>query len=446
MMPDARKVLTPSQLNALARSLLEDTFALVEVEGELSNLSRPASGHLYCTLKDARAQIRCALFRPKSQWLKFAPVDGMQVLGRGRLSLYEPRGDYQLILEHLAPAGEGLLQRAFEELKAKLQAEGLFDQARKKTLPAWCTRIAVISSPSGAAIHDVLAVLRRRFPLIEVDLLPVPVQGKEAVPAILSMLDRADRSGCYDALLLTRGGGSLEDLACFNDEALARRIAACTTPTVAAIGHEVDFTMAELVADLRAPTPSAAAEALSRDQGQIRVHLGQQAARLQRVHARQLTQLAQRVDGLSLRLHAQRPDQWIQRQRTRLQQLRHALQRQQLNDIRSRSLGLQSLQARLQGRSPQLQIARLRARVVELQTRSRARTALLLRERTRSLQAMAGTLDALSPLRTLARGFAVLRREGELIRSADQVARGEFVTAQLAEGVLKLRVEESRAE
>lgn len=446
MMPDARKVLTPSQLNALARSLLEDTFALVEVEGELSNLSRPASGHLYCTLKDARAQIRCALFRPKSQWLKFAPADGMQVLGRGRLSLYEPRGDYQLILEHLAPAGEGLLQRAFEELKAKLQAEGLFDLARKKALPAWCSRIAVISSPSGAAIHDVLSVLRRRFPLLEVDLLPVPVQGKEAVPAILAMLDRADRCGRYDALLITRGGGSLEDLACFNDESLARRIAACATPTVAAIGHEVDFTIAELVADLRAPTPSAAAEALSRDQGQIRIQLGQQATRLQRIHARQLTQLAQRVDGLSLRLHAQRPDQWIRRQQARLQQLRHTLARQQQVDLRARRFAVQSLRDRLHGRNPQLQIGRLRARLGELRLRSRARAALLLRERTRSLQSVAGTLEALSPLRTLARGFAVLRREGELIRSAGQVARGESITAQLAEGVLELRVEESRAE
>jgi exodeoxyribonuclease VII large subunit len=234
---DDRKAFTPSQLNTLARNLLEDAFPLVWVEGELGNLSRPSSGHLYFTLKDDRAQVRCALFKPKSQWLKFVPREGLRVLARGRLTLYEARGDYQLILDTMEEAGEGALRRAFEQLKAKLQAEGLFDQARKRPLPAHIRRLGVLTSPSGAAVRDVLSVLRRRFPLLEVDILPVPVQGDTAAPQIVRMLQAAGRSGRYDALLLTRGGGSLEDLWAFNDEALARAIAASPVPVVSAVGH-----------------------------------------------------------------------------------------------------------------------------------------------------------------------------------------------------------------
>ncbi|HET6435018.1 MAG TPA: exodeoxyribonuclease VII large subunit, partial [Xanthomonadaceae bacterium] len=218
----AREVLSPSQLNTLARDLLEGAFPLVWVEGELGNLSRPSSGHLYFTLKDARAQVRCALFRPKSQWLKFAPREGLRVLGRGRLTLYEARGDYQLVLDHLEEAGEGALRRAFEELKAKLAAEGLFATERKRPLPAHVRRLAVLTSPSGAAVRDVLSVLARRFPLLHVDVLPVPVQGANAAAQIVAMLRRAAASARYDVLLLARGGGSLEDLWAFNDELLAR--------------------------------------------------------------------------------------------------------------------------------------------------------------------------------------------------------------------------------
>lgn len=252
----ADNVLSPSQLNALARSLLEDAFPVVLVEGEIGNLARPASGHIYLTLKDARAQVRCALFKPKSQRLRFQPRDGMRVLARGRLTLYEARGDYQLILDSLEEAGEGALRRAFEELKAKLQAEGLFDAERKRPLPAWVRRLGVLTSPSGAAVRDVLSVLARRFPLLDVEVLPVPVQGATAAAQITSMLHRAAASGRFDALLLTRGGGSLEDLWAFNDEALARAIAASPVPVVSAVGHETDFTLADFAADLRAPTPS----------------------------------------------------------------------------------------------------------------------------------------------------------------------------------------------
>ena len=254
------RILTPSQLNTLARDLLEGAFPLVLVEGEIGNLSRPGSGHLYFTLKDARAQVRCALFKPKSQWLKFLPREGLKVVARGRLTLYEARGDYQLVCDSLEEAGEGALRRAFEELKAKLLAEGLFAPERKRPLPAFVRRLAVLTSPSGAVIRDIASVLRRRFPLVEVDLLPVPVQGEGAAAQVRAMLLRACACERYDVVLLARGGGSLEDLWAFNDEALARAIRACPVPVVSAVGHETDFTIADFAADLRAPTPSAAAE------------------------------------------------------------------------------------------------------------------------------------------------------------------------------------------
>ena len=247
------EILSPSQLNTLARDLLEGAFPLVWVEGELSGVSRPASGHLYFGLKDARAQVRCAMFKPKSTWLKFAPREGVKVLARGRLTLYEARGDYQLVLDHMEEAGEGALRRAYEELKSRLEAEGLFDAARKRPLPAYVRRLAVITSPSGAAVRDVLSVLARRFPLVEAEVLPVLVQGATAAAQITAMLARAARSGRYDAILLARGGGSLEDLWAFNDEALARAIAASAVPVVSAVGHETDFSLSDFAADLRAP-------------------------------------------------------------------------------------------------------------------------------------------------------------------------------------------------
>ena len=284
----ADHVLTPSQLNTLARDLLEGAFPLVLVEGEIGNLSRPGSGHLYFTLKDARAQVRCALFKPKSQWLKFVPREGLKVLARGRLTLYEPRGDYQLVLDTMEEAGEGALRRAFDELKAKLAGEGLFDTGRKRALPAFVRRLAVLTSPSGAVIRDIVSVLRRRFPLLEVELLPVPVQGEGAAAQLRAMLQRADASGRYDAILLARGGGSLEDLWAFNDEALARAIAASNTPVVSAIGHETDFSLSDFAADLRAPTPSAAAELLVPDRAHLLARLDGLQRRLHGRHAQSM--------------------------------------------------------------------------------------------------------------------------------------------------------------
>ncbi len=441
--PDDRKAFTPSQLNALARNLLEDAFPLVWVEGELGNLSRPSSGHLYFTLKDERAQVRCALFKPKSQWLKFTPREGLRVLARGRLTLYEARGDYQLILDTMEEAGEGALRRAFEQLKAKLQAEGLFDQARKRALPAHIRRLGVLTSPSGAAVRDVLSVLRRRFPLLEVDILPVPVQGDTAAAQIVRMLQAAGRSGRYDALLLTRGGGSLEDLWAFNDETLARAIAASPVPVVSAVGHEVDVTLADFAADLRAPTPSVAAELLVPDRSDLASRLRAQARRLQANWDRHQRHAAQRADRAALRLQAQRPlarlDVLRQRQEASLRRLQAAWQRQQA----ARTAQLRHHAAVLRAARPERRLAQLRERLRALSDRPRAATVRLLQAKTMQLHGLARSLEAVSPLATVARGYAILQREdGRVVRSTHDVQVGERLDARIADGVLRVRVEE----
>jgi len=436
-----RHILTPSTLNRLVRGLLEDALPLVWIEGELSNVARPASGHLYFTLKDSGAQVRCAMFRPKSAALRFKPVDGMQVLLRARVGLYEPRGEFQLVAEQMEPAGEGALQRAFEQLKAKLDAEGLFDAARKRPLPRYARRIGVITSATGAAIRDVLSVLSRRWPLAEVDVLPVPVQGREAPPAIVAMLKKASASARYDVLLVTRGGGSLEDLWAFNDEAVARAIHACAVPVVSAVGHEVDFSIADFVADLRAPTPSAAAELLVPDAQATLRHLRQLQQRLATLQQRRLQALGQRVDHQFARLQAQRPQARLARDRERLTHLQHrllAVLREQRQGQRAR---LDRLHARLLARHPQQRLALLQHRLAEQAQRLRqAMTRQLERER-HALQQAARTLHAVSPLATLERGYAILfDQTGRVVRSANAVAAGETVKVRLADGELAMKV------
>ncbi|NLC61295.1 MAG: exodeoxyribonuclease VII large subunit [Gammaproteobacteria bacterium] len=436
-----RDILSPSQLNTLARSLLEDSFPLVQVEGELGNVARPASGHLYFTLKDARAQVRCAMFRPKSTWLKFQPREGLKVLARGRLTLYEARGDYQLVLDSLEEAGEGALRRAFEELKSRLQAEGLFDAGRKRALPAHVRRLGVITSPSGAAVRDVLSVIGRRFPLLEVDVLPVPVQGEGAATQIVQMLRRAGGSGRYDALLLTRGGGSLEDLWAFNDEALARAVAASPVPVVAAIGHETDFSLAEFAADLRAPTPSAAAELLVPDGAELLSALRAHRRRLVSLGSHRLAQAAQRADRAALRLHALRPrarlDSLCQRQQQALQRLRAAFSIQ----FERRQAALRHAQGSLRAQAPRRRLAALGERLAELQPRLHAALPRQLERRTLQLAGVARALEAVSPLATVARGYAIVQRaDGQVVRSVGDVRADEVLDARLPDGTLRLKV------
>ena len=439
---DDRKALTPSQLNALARNLLEDAFPLIWVEGELGNLSRPSSGHLYFTLKDDRAQVRCALFKPKSQWLKFTPREGLRVLARGRLTLYEARGDYQLILDTMEEAGEGALRRAFEQLKSKLQTEGLFDQGRKRPLPAHIRRLGVLTSPSGAAVRDVLSVLRRRFPLVEVDILPVPVQGETAAAQIVRMLQAAGRSGRYDALLITRGGGSLEDLWAFNDEALARAIAASPVPVVSAIGHEVDVSLADFAADLRAPTPSVAAELLVPDRADLAAHLRAQSRRLHAIHERLLRHAAQRTDRAALRLQALQPQARLDALRRRQADALRRLHAAWAQADQRRRAQLRHAAAVLHASRPQRRLALLRDRLQSLAPRPQSATVRGLQRRALQLQGLARSLEAVSPLATVARGYSILQHDdGRIVRSVNDAQAGQTLNARLRDGVLRVRVD-----
>jgi exodeoxyribonuclease VII large subunit len=438
----ARDILTPTQLNTLARDLLESAFPLVWVEAELGNVTRPASGHLYFTLKDARAQVKCAMFKPKSQWLKFVPREGLRVLGRGRLTLYEARGDYQLVLDHLEEAGEGALRRAFEELKARLQAEGLFDEARKRPLPPYPRRLAVITSPSGAAVRDVLSVLARRFPLLEVEILPTQVQGATAAAQITSLVERAGASGRYDIVLVTRGGGSLEDLWAFNDERLARAIAASPVPVVSAVGHETDFSLSDFAADLRAPTPSVAAELLVPNHSDLSVHLQGLQRRLSALQLQSLRQSMQRADRAVLRLQAMRPQARLQLLQRRQLEARRRLESAWREQLERRRSSLRHAAAVLRATQPQRRLAMLRERLQSLGLRPQAAVARELQRDTLKLRALARSLEAVSPLATVARGYSIIAdAEGRLVRSVSQVQPGDAVSARLSDGELKLRVE-----
>jgi exodeoxyribonuclease VII large subunit len=436
-----RHILTPSMLNRLVRGLLEDALPLVWIEGELSNVARPASGHLYFTLKDSAAQVRCAMFKPKSGWLRFKPADGMHVLVRARVGLYEPRGEFQLVAEHMEPAGEGALQREFERLKAQLDAEGLFAPERKRPLPHFARRIGVITSATGAAIRDVLSVLARRWPLADVEVLPVPVQGREAPPAIVAMLRKAAASGRYDVLLLTRGGGSLEDLWAFNDEHVARAIYASEVPVVSAVGHEIDVSIADFVADLRAPTPSAAAELLVPDALAMRRHLAQLHQRIVTIQQRRLQTRIQRLDHLHARLQSQRPQARLARDRERLQYLHQRLRRARLMQSDQRMAQLERLRVRLLAQHPKQRLALWRHQLEQQAAHLRRSIEHKMERERLTLQNTARAMHAVSPLATLERGYAILfDAQGKVLRSAKGVDNDARLSAKLADGELDLRV------
>ncbi|SEV85529.1 exodeoxyribonuclease VII large subunit [Luteibacter sp. 329MFSha] len=438
------EIFTPSGLNRLVRDLLEDALPMgVWIEGELSNVARPASGHVYFTLKDANAQVRCAMFRTAASRLRFRPVDGMHVLMRAKVGLYEARGEFQLVADHMEPAGEGALQREFEQLKARLGAEGLFAPERKRALPAFPRRIGVVTSPSGAAIRDVLSVLARRCPLAEVEVLPVPVQGREAPPAIAAMLRRASASDRYDVLLVTRGGGSLEDLWAFNDETVARAIHASAVPVVSAVGHEVDFTIADFVADLRAATPSAAAELLVPDRADLQRRLDRLRQRMATVMSRRLQAAAQRADQWQARLSAQRPQARLARDAQRLAALRRRLELSIGQSNHLRRARLERLQARLAAQHPRLRLTPSRVRLAEL--RQRLATTIerrLERDRLRLAQ-QARTMHAVSPLATLERGYAIVFDQRDaVVRRAGDVAVGDRLRVMLGSGEIHVRRED----
>ena len=438
---DPRKILTPSALNRLVRELLEDALPMVWIEGEISNFMRAASGHWYFSLKDAAAEVRCAMFARENARLRFRPDNGTKVLVRARVTLYEARGSFQLVVEQMEDAGEGALRRAFEQLKAKLQAEGLFEASRKRALPVFPQRIGVITSATGAAIRDVLSVARRSFALTEIEVLPVLVQGVEAPAQIAAMLRAASRSQRYDVLLVTRGGGSLEDLMAFNGEDVARAIAASAVPVVSAVGHEIDFSISDFVADLRAPTPSVAAELILPDGEALARGLALAEARLRQAWNRRAQNATQRLDHLATRLHNQRPQQRLALQRERMQMLRERLLRAQALVHERATTRLGQAAARLAAQHPRARLAQLGQRSTELQRRlSAAWTHRIERDRERTA-ALARALNAVSPLDVLKRGYAILfAADGTVLRSVRQAGPGDALRAKLADGELPLRV------
>lgn len=441
-------VLTVSQLNGSVRELLEFNYGRIWLRGELSNVSAPSSGHLYFTLKDDQAQVRAAMFKGArtAARLQQPPQNGQQVLVRARVSLYAPRGDYQLLVEHLEDAGLGALQQAYEMLKARLAAEGLFATERKRPLPANPRGVAVLTSPSGAAVRDILQVLKRRAPSLPVTLIPVPVQGTEAPPAIVAGLallkslfenDFQDAQGQpippFDVVIVARGGGSLEDLWAFNDEAVVRALADMPVPVVSGVGHEIDFTIADFVVDVRAPTPSAAAELVSPNQQQWREQAKSAKARLlnawQRDHQRR--QLALHVVQRRLRS----PARQLLDQRQRLDELELRLTRQLRQLLTQRRERLQQRIIRLKARDPARQIPALTQRVSTLQQRAVRAIQQRLVQRQQHLHNLMQRAHSVSPLAVLSRGYAIIsKQDGSVLRDATQVRVGDVVRAKLNAG------------
>ncbi len=441
--PTQREIFSISRLNREARAILEGHFPLIWVEGELSNLARPSSGHLYFSLKDEQAQVRCAMFKMRNQLLGFKPDNGMQVLARARVSLYEGRGEFQLIIEHLEEAGDGALRRAFDQLKHKLASEGLFDVAHKKPLPTLPRCIGVVTSPTGAALRDILSVLKRRFPAIPVLVYPVPVQGQGAGEKIAAAIRSASRRQDCDVLIVSRGGGSLEDLWAFNEEVVARAIHDCALPVVSGVGHEIDFTIADFVADRRAATPSAAAELVSPDQADWLQQLRGFEQRLAQQLRAQLDRHQQRLNWLEQRLQQQEPRRRLRQQAQRLDELEQRLKFAVLAHLRHNTARLAQGLVRLQRHAPAQRLAQLHAHIAQLTQRLHATLRLQLSQRRGQLTSLARALDAISPLATLGRGYAlVTRSDGSVLRRAVDVQTGEHVVARLAEGQLLCRVDD----
>ncbi len=435
-----RDIYTVSRLNHEVRSVLESSFPLIWLEGEISNLARPGSGHWYFTLKDEAAQVRCAMFRNRNMLVKNRPENGMQVLVRARIGLYEARGEYQIIIEHMEDAGEGALRREFEQLKIKLQQAGLFDTEHKKNLPTLPRRIGIITSPSGAVVHDIMTTLKRRFTGIPVVIYPVPVQGEGAAEKIAAMIRLAARRKECDVLLLARGGGSLEDLWAFNEEVVARAIFDCPIPVISAVGHETDVTIADFVADQRAPTPTAAAELVSPDQSSSAARLQQLERHLQNAMHNHLMQHRQRLDSLVRRLPNPRRD--IETGLQRLDELEYRRNQAVQHLLRHHRSHIRMLFERLQQFSPLQRLQQVRLRNEALARRLTASMNFRLQRHAQQIQHLAHSLDTVSPLATLSRGYAIVsdKTNERVIRSSVEVKSGETIHIRLAKGRLTSKV------
>ena len=434
--------ITVSQLNRQVKTLLEQGVGRLWVEGEISNMARPASGHLYFRLKDESAQISAAFFRNRQRGPTHTFKNGDHVLAYGQVSLYEARGDYQLIVEQIEAAGEGVLQRRYEALKKKLAAEGLFDEDRKQAIPPLPRRVGVITSPSGAAVRDVLSVLRRRFPFVPVVIYPAAVQGDAAPGELIAALQAAIRRDECDVLILTRGGGSLEDLWAFNDEQLARAIAECPLPVVSAVGHEVDFTIADFVADVRAPTPSGAAELVVPDRNDWLRAIDSIGTRIARQGRRTLENRAQAVDWLSRRLVTASPAARVARQQDKLRENLGRLAAAMRRELHAHNGNLFTLNRALLQVSPAVRVQRAISRVNDLRNRLAVAGRNRVANADHRLRVAARALDAVSPLATLDRGYAIVTdaATGKALTRASEVKEGDDIRTRLAQGELLARI------
>jgi len=442
-----KDILTVSQLNENIKAFLEETFGILLVEGEVSNLRRPQSGHVYFTLKDDKSQIRAVYFRPfGARAARFNLEDGMKILCRARLSAYVPRGEYQLIVESVEPQGVGALQKAFEQIKARLAAEGLFDVSRKKPLPFLPRRIGVVTSPTGAVIRDILNITRRRFPSVDILIAPARVQGAEAAGEIIAALSRLQTAGGIDVIIVARGGGSLEDLAPFNDEALARAVSCCTIPVVSAVGHETDFTICDFVADLRAPTPSAAAELVVPERAELRAGVDLLAERLVAAQRRGLSTRRARLDTLQARFKD--PRRFLADYAIHVDDLRERLKRALAHRTEVIAGRLKPLNARLRGVDPRRRIREKGLLLAGLEKDLHGGWNHFFRDRRERLQNNAALLSSLNPLAVLSRGYSITRRlpEGTIVREAHQLTTDSQISIQLARGGVEARVEKLRTE
>ncbi|MBY6189845.1 exodeoxyribonuclease VII large subunit [Microbulbifer agarilyticus] len=436
---DGRPVMTVSELNREVKQLLEGSVPLLWVGGEISNFAAPSSGHWYFTLKDARAQVRCAMFRGRNRNVRFQPGNGREVLARARVSLYEGRGEFQLIIEHLEEAGFGVLMRRLEELKAKLQAEGLFELTRKKPLPFLPATIGIITSPTGAAVRDMIQVLGRRYPAAKVELIPVAVQGQGAAQQIANAIALAGHLQRHDLLIVGRGGGSLEDLWAFNEEVVARALAACPIPTISAVGHETDNTIADLVADVRAPTPSAAAEIASANAATLLDTTAAISRRLQRAMQQQLRHVGQRLQITRNRLR--HPREQLHNRAQQLDHLELRLKAAMDNQVERRHQLLSSSLRSFARVHPEQQIAAKRHQLATATQNLQRSCKELITRRHDRLQHAAAMLNNVSPLSVLQRGYAISRNaDGEVIKSVQQVTAGEQVSVILASGEFEATV------
>ncbi len=435
-----REIYTVERLNKTARALLETSFPQVWVEGEVSNLSAPGSGHLYFTLKDDLAQVRCAWFRSRRALFDYSPADGEHVLIRARLTVYELRGDFQLVVQYVEPAGEGALRMRFERLKQSLQAEGLFDSSRKKHLPRIPARIGVITSPDGAAVRDIVTTCRRRFPAVPLVIYATPVQGEQGTAGVIRALDLAQQRCECDVLILARGGGSLEDLWVFNEEGVARAIANCSIPVVTGIGHETDTTIADFVADQRAPTPTASAEITVPDAAQLLRQLDGTLSHLVNGISRKIEQEAQRNDIYAHRLI--HPTRRYPQARHRFEMLFGRLDAAMRSALAQNARSLKSISQTLVQHGPYYRLQNAAWRLQGANQRFASLAGRITNPTRQRLTNSSGRLNTVSPLATLDRGYALVTDEkGQVVTHSTQVEIDDPVDVRLARGQLLCRVD-----